>query len=184
MRDDTMCYMMHQLAYIEALNDTFADYRLNNTASKGIIHTYLNYLPVRMIPLNRKKTVFFTSRCAIVYNDSMLRQHVFETDITDYTFVPGLGTRFNERIYNKIPWLENILPMHSSYLVDLINLCYADIDERFIQCTGAPACVCSYDQLEYARDCLDCIYNSDDMYDNAYTEYRDCFDYHLSFCAF
>lgn len=184
MKDDIMCFVRHQLAYIEALNDTFADMMLRNTASKGIICTFINYLPVRMIPLNSAKNVYFTSACDIVYNDSVLRQHVFETNVADYTLDPCLGIRFNERLYNKIPWLENILPMRRSHLVDLVNLCYADIDEGMMQRIGSRACVSSRDQLEYAKDCLVCVDNPDDMYENTYSEYRDYFDYNLSFCSF
>lgn len=181
--DSTMCFIMHQLAYIEAINSTFADLILRNTASKGIFVTYINDCATRMIPLNYRKNILFTSWCGIVYIDGSAKRHLFDTDITDYTYEPGMGIRFNERIYRKIPFLESVLPMHNSYLVDLVNLCFADVEERVMSYTNERTCTNSDEQIDYAKDILDCIDSPTEMYDNTYSDYRDYFDYQLSWCV-
>ena len=149
----------------------------------NIVVTTVLDVQTRMIPINTDKTIYFASCGFIVVIDKYLRRTVIEIEPDDCDVDSNEGLVLNN-IYRKLPCLEYILPRKTN-LVDLTNMCFIDISDIVYKSDGTVILSTGENLTEYETDILidqmnttdGDIWTQDYIYDSAYDEYVDYFNW-------
>lgn len=173
-----------QSAYIDALNDAYSHIVIPTTGMNNIVVTAVLDVQTRMIPINVDKTIYFAACGFIVVIDKYLRRTVIEIEPDDCDVDSNEGLVLNNNIYRKLPCLEYILPRKTN-LVDLTNMCFIDISDIVYKSDGTVILSTGENLTEYETDILidqmnttdGDIWTQDYIYDSAYDEYVDYFNW-------